>query len=95
MGTYTGTVEKINKVRFISPEGAVHFEAVLVFDNPGTLTAGMDASATLTASDGSAIYPYENGKTEYYETREIVTKAAGPVGRSSPRPPGRWCPRAT
>ena len=39
----------------------------------------MDASATLTASDGSAIYPYENGKTEYYETREIVTKAAGPV----------------
>ena len=79
MGSYTGTVEKINKVRFISPEGAVHFEAVLVFQHPGTLTAGMDASATLTASDGSAIYPYENGKTEYYETREIVTKAAGPV----------------
>ena len=79
MGTYTGTVEKINKVRFISPEGAVHFEAVIAFQNPGTLTAGMDASATLTASDGSAIYPYENGKTEYYETREIVTKAAGPV----------------
>ena len=79
MGTYTGTVEKINKVRFISPEGAVHFEVVIAFQNPGTLTAGMDASATLTASDGSAIYPYENGKTEYYETREIVTKAAGPV----------------
>ena len=79
MGTYTGTVEKINKVRFISPEGAVHFEAVVAFQNPGTLTAGMNASATLTASDGSAIYPYENGKTEYYETREIVTKAAGPV----------------
>ena len=51
----------------------------LKLSNPGTLTAGMDASATLTASDGSAIYPYENGKTEYYETREIVTKAAGPV----------------
>ena len=79
MGTYTGTVEKINKVRFISPEGAIHFEVVIAFQNPGTLTAGMDASATLTASDGSAIYPYENGKTEYYETREIVTKAAGPV----------------
>lgn len=79
MGTYTGTVEKINKVHFISPEGAVHFEVVIAFQNPGTLTAGMDASATLTASDGSAIYPYENGKTEYYETREIVTKAAGPV----------------
>ena len=79
MRTFTGTVEKINKVSYISPEGAVHFEAVIVFDNPGTLTAGMEASASLTASDGTAIYPYQNGKTEYYETREIVTKAAGPL----------------
>ena len=63
----------------MSPEGAVHFEVVIVFDNPGTLTAGMDASAVLTAADGSSIYPYQNGKTEFYETRSIVTKAGGPV----------------
>lgn len=79
MRTFTGRVDAIHKVSFISPEGAVHFEAVIVFDNPGTLTAGMDASATLTAADGSAIYPYENGKTEYYETRELKTKAGGPL----------------
>lgn len=79
MANLTGTVETIHKVNYISPEGAVHFEAVIVFDNPGTLTAGMEASASLTASDGTAIYPYQNGKTEYYETREIVTKAAGPL----------------
>ena len=64
---------------FISPEGAVHFEVVIVFDNPGTLTADMDASAMLTASDGSAIYPYQNGKTEFYEIRTITAKAEGPV----------------
>ena len=79
MRDFTGTVEKINKVSYISPEGAVHFEAVIVFDNPGTLTAGMDASAVLTAADGTAIYPYQNGKTEFYETRSITAKAAGPV----------------
>ena len=79
MRTFTGTVEKINKVSYISPEGAVHFEAVIVFDNPGTLTAEMDASAVLTAADGTAIYPYENGKTEYYESRDIIAKASGPV----------------
>ena len=79
MKDYKGTVEKINKVSYISPEGAVHFEVVIVFDNPGTLTAGMDASAVLTAADGSSIYPYQNGKTEFYETRSIVTKAGGPV----------------
>ncbi len=79
MKSYTGTVEKINKVSFISPEGAVHFEVVIVFDNPGTLTADMDASAVLTAKDGSAIYPYQNGKTEFYEIRTITAKADGPV----------------
>ena len=79
MREFTGTVEKVNRVSYISPEGAVHFEAVIVFDNPGTLTAGMDASAVLTAPDGSAIYPYENGKTEFYETRTIEAKAGGPV----------------
>ncbi|MGE4277836.1 MAG: efflux RND transporter periplasmic adaptor subunit [Lawsonibacter sp.] len=79
MGSFRGTVEKINKVSYISPEGAVHFEVVIVFDNPGTLTADMDASAVLKASDGTEIYPYENGKTEFYEIRTIVTKASGPV----------------
>ena len=79
MKDFKGTVEKINKVSYISPEGAVHFEVVIVFDNPGTLTAGMDAAAVLTAADGTAIYPYQNGKTEFYETRNIVAKASGPV----------------
>ena len=67
MRTFTGRVDEIHKVSFISPEGAVHFEVVIVFDNPGTLT------------DGSSIYPYENGKTEYYESRELKTKAGGPL----------------
>ena len=79
METYSGTVEKINKVSFISPEGAIHFEVVIVFDNPGTLTAGMDAAAVLSTSDGVDIYPYENSKTEFYEIRTITAKAGGPV----------------
>ena len=79
MGDFNGYVDEIHKVSYISPEGAVHFEAVIAFDNPGTLTAGMDAAAVLTASDGSKIYPYQNGKTEYYESRTIECKANGPV----------------
>ena len=79
MNNFEGTVEQINKVSYISPEGAVHFEVVIVFDNPGTLTAGMAAAATLTDGNGVELYPYEDGKTEYYEVRTITTKAAGPV----------------
>ena len=79
MGTFSGKVDQINKVSFISPEGGVHFEVVVVFDNPGTLTEGMDATATLTAGDGTPIYPYQNGTTEFYEQRPVVVKADGPV----------------
>ena len=83
MDSRTGTVEKINKVRFVSPEGATHFEVVFVLDNPGTLTEGMEASAGLTAADGSPIYAYQSGKLEFYETTVIKAKAPGPVEQFS------------
>ena len=79
MGSLAGKVEKINKVRFISPEGAAHFEVLFVVDNPGTLTEGMEVSAALTAADGSAIYPYQNGKLTFYESTVVKAKASGPV----------------
>ena len=79
MDSFTGSVEQVNKVHYITPEGADHFEVVVVFDNPGTLTEGMTASAALTAANGTPIYPYENGATKYYETRKIVTEAGGPL----------------
>ena len=79
MRSFEGRVEQIHKVSYISPEGGVHFEVVVVFDNPGTLTAGMDASASLIAADGSPIYPYENAQLEFYEQRTITTKASGPL----------------
>ena len=79
MDSFTGSVEQVNKVPYITPEGADHFEVVVAFDNPGTLTEGMTASAALTAANGTPIYPYENGATKYYETRKIVTEAGGPL----------------
>ena len=79
MDSFTGSVEQVNKVHYITPEGADHFEVVVAFDNPGTLTEGMTASAALTAANGTPSYPYENGATKYYETRKIVTEAGGPL----------------
>ncbi|NCB63862.1 MAG: HlyD family efflux transporter periplasmic adaptor subunit [Clostridia bacterium] len=79
MASFTGVVETVNKVHYITPEGSDHFEVVVVFDNPKTLTEGMSASASLLAGDGTPIYPYENGTVKYYETRKLVTEAAGPL----------------
>ena len=77
--TSLGKVEKINKVNFISLEGGTYFEAVISFDNPGTLTAGMSASAVLYTPEGAPIYPYDNGETDYYEVQTLTTKAGGPL----------------
>ncbi len=57
MYTGEGTVEEVHKVSFITPEGGVYFEAVIAFQNPGTLTAEMEASASLTDGDGMPIFP--------------------------------------
>ena len=39
----------------------------------------MDASAVLKDGSGLDIYPYENTKTEFYDTRTVLAKAGGPV----------------
>ena len=77
MTPVTGTVQTINKVQRISPEGSKLFEVVLSMSNPGTLTAGMGATAFLTATDGTEVYPYEPGQLEYNRSQELVTKAGG------------------
>jgi multidrug efflux pump subunit AcrA (membrane-fusion protein) len=79
MSDYPATVEQVNYVRRVVPEGSVVFEVVFVMDNPGTLTEGMTASASLTGADGTAIYPYQSGTLEYYETTKVTVKVAGPV----------------
>ncbi len=83
MFTTTGTVDAVNRVSYITPEGGSYFEVVVSFDNPGTLTADMVATATIYDSNGSPMYPYEDGKTEYYEVRNLVTKAGGPLVKSN------------
>ena len=79
MSSYPATVEQVNMVKRVVPEGSVTFEVVFVMDNPGTLTEGMAASATLTGANGEPAYPYESGKLEYYETSKVTVKVAGPV----------------
>lgn len=82
MNNFEGRVEQINRVSYISPEGAIHFEVVILFDNPGTLTEGMAAAALLSAEDGTQIYPYSDGMLEYSEVRTISAGTSGPVLRT-------------
>src|SRR5699024_648318 len=79
MSQPTGTVEQINNVRYITPEGAVCFQVVIGVDNPGTLTADMGATAILTGASGEDIYAYNSGKLEYNRTADITTKVGGEI----------------
>lgn len=76
----TGQVEEIHKVEYISPEGGRMFEVVIVFNNPGTLTEGMTASATLMGSK-EQLYPYDSGEMQYYRTSDLVAKVSGTVAK--------------
>ena len=81
MASVPGKISQINKVEFVTPEGSKCFEVVVALDNPGTLTEGMAASAGLTVG-GQAVYPYQNGKLAYQETREVAAKVPGPLKTS-------------
>ena len=81
MASVPGKISEINKVEFVTPEGSKCFEVVVALDNPGTLTEGMAASAGVTVG-GQAVYPYQNGKLAYQETREVTAKVPGPLKTS-------------
>ena len=83
MQTLRGTVSEVNKLRRITPEGSSLFEAVVTVSNPGTLTAGMGATASLRAASGEEIYPYEPGALDYSRAQDIEAKAGGDVLLSS------------
>lgn len=76
MTQIVGTVSQIHMVERISAEGTRLFEVDLTAPNPGTLTAGVQAGATLTFG-GEAIYPYELGTFDYGQSAAIVTEAGG------------------
>lgn len=81
MSSVEGEVEEVRMVSRISNEGTKLFCAIVVVPNPGTLVEGISASAWAVSSDGVEMYPYEAGKLEYYNTKDIRTTVGGTVKR--------------
>ena len=78
MSRLPGTVAEIHKVERISPEGSKLFEVLIEVPNPGTLTAGMEAGATLDGAEGE-LYPYEGGVLEIYRSTKLTAPMDGTV----------------
>ncbi|MCI9554841.1 HlyD family efflux transporter periplasmic adaptor subunit [uncultured Oscillibacter sp.] len=82
MSALPGTVEAVNMVSRITPEGTKLFSADILVENEGALSAEMAASATVVV-DGETVYPYEPGKLEYYRTGDLKSTVNGTVLSSS------------
>ena len=78
MTSVTGTVEQVHMVSRVTAEGSRLFSAEIVLENSGTLTAGMTASATVTAG-GETAYPYETGSLEYNRVGDLCSTVNGTV----------------
>lgn len=80
MSTITGTVGSIEKVSYISDEGAACFKVNIVVDNPGSLSEGLEATATVTSS-GITMDPSASGTLEYYRESDITAEVSGKIAR--------------
>ncbi len=78
MASVPGTVEAVNMVSRITPEGSKLFSAEIILQNEGALSAEMAASATVTVN-GESVYPYEPGKLEYYRVGDLCSTVSGTV----------------
>lgn len=77
-----GSVDSIDWITKSSDTGVSCFSVTVSVKNPGSLTAGTSASCSLTASDGSTIYPATNdsSKLANADSATVYAEIQGKVG---------------
>ena len=65
MSEVGGTVSSVESSSHISSDGVKLVRVNITVNNPGTLTKGMAATATVNAGAAGVIYPAESGSLEY------------------------------
>ena len=78
MTSVPATVEKVEKIERISPDGTKTFRVTLSFANPGTLTKDMDAIGSIDIG-GEQVVPADTGKIEYNREKELTLESGGTV----------------
>lgn len=78
MSTVSGVVSSIESAQRISNEGVKLFRVNLSLENPGTLTKGMIATATIVTEAGE-LYPAESGTLEYAREETVTVQTGGEI----------------
>ncbi len=79
MDSITGTVSSVDATQRVSTEGAKLIKVTVDMYNPGTLTKGMSATATVTAGENGEVYPTDSGVLEYNREEAVSTRNSGEI----------------
>lgn len=79
MSSVSGTVSSVESAQKVSAEGVKLFRVVISMDNPGTLTKGMMATATISTSSAGEVYPAESGTLEYSREEAVTVQTGGEI----------------
>ncbi|MGO5029864.1 HlyD family efflux transporter periplasmic adaptor subunit [Candidatus Agathobaculum pullicola] len=79
MSEVPGTVSSVEKSEKISADGVKMFRVVISMQNPGTLTKGMVATATISAGSAGEVYPAESGTLEYSREEAVTAQVGGEI----------------
>lgn len=79
MSSVSGTVSSVENAQKISDEGVKMFRVNISINNPGTLTKGMLATATISTSSAGEVYPAESGTLEYSREEAVTVQTGGEI----------------
>lgn len=78
MSTVTGSVSSVDSAEKISSDGVATFRVVISLSNPGTLTKGMLATATVSTDSGEA-YPTDSSTLQYNREEAVTATSSGEI----------------
>ena len=79
MSEVSGTVSSVETAQQISSEGVRVIRVGIMVNNPGSLTKGMTATATINAGRLGAIYPANAGTLEYSREEAVTAQLSGEI----------------
>ena len=79
MSEVSGTVSSVETAQQISSEGVRVIRVGITVNNPGSLTKGMTATATINAGRLGAIYPANAGTLEYSREEAVTAQMSGEI----------------
>lgn len=75
----TGSVSELSLLTTVGSTGAGIREVTIAVKNPGGITQGREAYASVSASDGNVYTCSDSGKFDYNEDKTVTAKAMGDI----------------